>query len=75
MHVNEAKDIAGFLDLIRKRAAVTPKGNWIRTSSDWNEWNLAEQRMPQAGDLDKATSDHPVLVRRSGHNDVLNPAQ
>jgi predicted amidohydrolase YtcJ len=72
VHVNEAKDIAAFLDLIRKRAAVTPKGNWIRTSSDWNEWNLAEQRMPQANDLDKATSDHPVMVRRGGHNDVLN---
>jgi len=72
VHVNEAKDIAGFIDLIRKRAAVTPKGNWIRTASDWNEWNLAEQRMPQASDLDKATSGHPVLVRRGGHNDVLN---
>ena len=72
VHVNEAKDIAGFLDLIRKRAAVTPKGAWIRTASDWNEWNLAEKRMPQASDLDKATSDHPVLVRRGGHNDVLN---
>jgi predicted amidohydrolase YtcJ len=70
VHVNEAKDIAGFLDLIRKRAAV--KGNWIRTSSEWNEWNLAKQRMPQVSDLDKATSDHPVLVRRGGHNDVLN---
>jgi predicted amidohydrolase YtcJ len=72
VHVNEARDIAGFIDLIRKRAAVTPKGTWIRTSSDWNEWNLAEKRMPQAHDLDKATSDHPVLVRRGGHNDVLN---
>jgi predicted amidohydrolase YtcJ len=72
VHVNEAKDIASFLELIRKRAAVTPKGNWIRTSSDWNEWNLTEQRMPQASDLDTATSDHPVLVRRGGHNDVLN---
>jgi predicted amidohydrolase YtcJ len=72
VHVNEAKDIAGFIDLIRKRAAITPKGKWIRTSSDWNEWNLAEKRMPQASDLDKATNDHPVLVRRGGHNDVLN---
>jgi predicted amidohydrolase YtcJ len=70
--VGEAKDIAGFVDLIRKRAAVTPKGEWIRTSSAWNEWNLAEQRMPTASDLDKATPDHPVLVRRGGHNDVLN---
>jgi predicted amidohydrolase YtcJ len=72
VHVSEAKDIAGFVELIRQRAMVTPPGHWIRTASDWNEWNLAEQRMPQASDLDKATSTHPVLVRRGGHNDVLN---
>jgi predicted amidohydrolase YtcJ len=70
--VGEAKDIAEFVELIRQRAAVTPKGAWIRTSSAWNEWNLAEQRMPTAADLDKATTEHPVLVRRGGHNDVLN---
>jgi predicted amidohydrolase YtcJ len=70
--VGEAKNVAEFVELIRKRAAVTPKGQWIRTSSAWNEWNLAEQRMPVAVDLDKATKDHPVLVRRGGHNDVLN---
>ena len=34
VHVNEAKDIAGFLDLIRQRAAITPKRTWIRTASD-----------------------------------------
>src|SRR5262249_31700307 len=53
-------------------AANTIEGQWIRTSSAWNEWNLAEQRMPTASDLDKASSDHPVLVRRGGHNIVLN---
>jgi predicted amidohydrolase YtcJ len=72
VHVDEAKDIANFVELIHQRALVTPAGRWIRTASDWNEWNLAEKRMPQARDLDKATSDHPVLVRRGGHNDVLN---
>ena len=70
--VGEAKDIDEFVELIRKRAATTPKGEWIRTSSAWNEWNLAEKRMPVASDLDKATSEHPVLVRRGGHNLVLN---
>src|SRR5262249_54953437 len=70
--VGEAKNIAEFIELIRKRAATTPKGEWIRTSSAWNEWNLFEKRMPVASDLDKATSDHPVLVRRGGHNLVLN---
>ena len=70
--VGEAKNIAEFVELIRKRAATTPKGDWIRTSSAWNEWNLAEKRMPVASDLDKATTDHPVLIRRGGHNLVLN---
>jgi predicted amidohydrolase YtcJ len=70
--VDEARDIAGFVELIRKRAATTPRGEWIRTSSAWNEWNLAEQRMPTASELDEATRDHPVLVRRGGHNLMLN---
>jgi predicted amidohydrolase YtcJ len=72
VRVDQARDIAGFVELIRKRAATTPRGRWIRTSSAWNEWNLAEQRMPTASELDQATSDHPVLVRRGGHNVVLN---
>jgi predicted amidohydrolase YtcJ len=70
--VGEATNITEFVELIRKRAASTPKGEWIRTSSAWNEWNLAEKRMPVASDLDQATSDHPVVVRRGGHNLVLN---
>ena len=70
--VGEAKNIAEFIELVRTRAATAPKGEWIRTSSAWNEWNLAEKRMPVASDLDKATSEHPVLVRRGGHNLVLN---
>ena len=70
--VYEAKTIDEFLDLIRKRAAITPKGQWIRTSAAWNEMNLAEKRLPQAADLDRATTEHPVLVKRGGHNDVLN---
>jgi len=70
--VEKARTIDEFVDLIRKRAATTPKGQWIRTSAAWNEMNLAERRMPQAADLDRATADHPVLVKRGGHNDVLN---
>jgi predicted amidohydrolase YtcJ len=70
--VGQAKNIDEFLELIRARAASTPKGQWIRTSAAWNESNLAERRMPVARDLDRATADHPVLVKRGGHNDVLN---
>ncbi|MFD3582022.1 amidohydrolase [Streptomyces sp. NPDC058683] len=70
--VHLAHDIPGFLDLIRQRAAVTPEGEWIRTTTNWQELNLAERRLPTAAELDRATGRHPVLVKRGGHNDVVN---
>ncbi|MEV6006990.1 amidohydrolase [Streptomyces sp. NPDC051976] len=70
--VHRARTIPEFLDLIRQRAAVTPPGEWIRTTVNWQEVNLAEQRLPTAAELDQVTTDHPVLVKRGGHNDVLN---
>jgi predicted amidohydrolase YtcJ len=70
--VHHAKNIAEFLDLIRERAATTPEGEWIRTTTNWQELNLADRRMPTAAELDTATERHPILVKRGGHNDVLN---
>lgn len=70
--VHQARTLAEFLDLIRQRAAVTPDGEWIRTTTNWQELNLAERRMPTAAELDAVTDRHPVLVKRGGHNDVVN---
>ncbi|WP_042381112.1 amidohydrolase [Streptacidiphilus melanogenes] len=70
--VHLARTIPEFLDLIRERAARTPEGEWIRTTTNWQELNLAERRMPTAAELDRATGRHPVLVKRGGHNDVVN---
>ncbi|MFJ6893379.1 amidohydrolase [Streptomyces hokutonensis] len=70
--VHRAHDIPGFLELIRERAKTTPEGEWIRTTTNWQELNLAERRMPTAAELDMATDRHPVLVKRGGHNDVVN---
>jgi hypothetical protein len=70
--VHTARNIPEFLELIRQRAAVTPEGEWIRTTTNWQELNLAERRMPTAAELDQATDRHPVLVKRGGHNDVVN---
>ncbi|ASU82608.1 amidohydrolase [Nocardiopsis gilva YIM 90087] len=72
--VSLAQDIPRFLELIRERAAHTPSGQWIITGADWHELHLAERRMPTAEELDRATTDHPVLVLRGGHNGVLNSA-
>lgn len=70
--VDRAHILAEFLDLIRQRAAQTPAGAWIQTSAAWHEVNLAEGRLPTAPELDEATRDHPVLVRRGGHVVVAN---
>ncbi|WP_167357490.1 amidohydrolase family protein [Streptomyces cellostaticus] len=65
--VHRARTIGEFLDLIRHRAATTPEGRWIRTTTNWQELNLAERRMPTAAaELDQATDRHPVLVKRGG---------
>jgi hypothetical protein len=70
--VERAHTIADLLALIRERAAHTPAGRWIQTTNAWHERNLAEGRFPAAHELDEATREHPVLVRRGGHMAVLN---
>lgn len=70
--VHRARDLDEFLGLIRERAASTPPGQWIRTTINWQEVNLAEQRLPRTEELDAATDEHPVLVRRGAYNMVLN---
>jgi predicted amidohydrolase YtcJ len=72
--VSQAADIPGLVRLIKERAARTPPGQWIRTAADWHELRLAERRLPTAAELDEATTDHPVLLQRGGHNGVLNSA-
>lgn len=70
--VHRARDLGEFLDLLRDRAATTPPGEWIRTTTNWQELNLAERRMPTAAELDSVSDRHPILVKRGGHNDVAN---
>ena len=70
--VHQAANMTEFLALVRERAASTPDGEWITTTTNWQELNLEERRMPTALELDRATDRHPVLVQRGGHNGVLN---
>lgn len=70
--VHQARTIPEFLDQIRRRAETTPEGHWIRTTTNWQELNLRERRMPTALELDQVTDRHPVLVKRGVHNDVVN---
>jgi predicted amidohydrolase YtcJ len=70
--LNRAQTIAEIIALIHDQASRTPKGRWIQTSNAWHEQKLAEGRLPTAQELDQATRDHPVLLRRGGHMAVLN---
>src|SRR5262249_956225 len=70
--VNQARSIAEFVEIIRQYAANIPPGQWIRTTTAWNEANLVEKRLPTALELDAATKRHPMLAQRGGHNGVAN---
>jgi predicted amidohydrolase YtcJ len=72
--MSQARDIHQIVQLIRERASHTPSGRWIITAADWHEFQLSERRLPTAAELDRATTGHPVLLQRGGHNAVLNSA-
>jgi predicted amidohydrolase YtcJ len=72
--VSRAGNIPMLVAMIAERAAQTPPGQWVRSAADWHELGLQEQRLPTAAELDQATTEHPVLVQRGGHNGVLNSA-
>lgn len=56
---------------MRAVAAVAPPGQWI-VGEGWNESLFREGRLPNRHDLDEATTDHPVLLKRFFNMDVVN---
>src|SRR5215467_14414194 len=72
VQADQARSIAELVELIRQRAANTPAGQWICTSTTWDESNLTERRLPTAVELDQATSERPVWVKKGGHEGVAN---
>ena len=66
------RSISELQAAIRRRAAETPPGQWVRAVG-YNEFYLTERRHPTRQDLDEAAPEHPVrLAHRSGHAVVLN---
>jgi len=72
VRLEDAHSMDELIALIRERAGHTPKGVWIQTSNGWNESNLAEGRLPTAAELDRASTDHPILAPRGGHVSITN---
>ena len=72
--LSRTRSIADVIEAVAARAAEIRAGEVIRTNSDWHEGQLAEQTLPYRDDLDRATSDHAVVVVRGGHEYILNSA-
>jgi predicted amidohydrolase YtcJ len=69
---DKVKNMDDLIAAIRRKAEKTPKGMLI-TGRGYQETKLG--RHPTRYDLDKATTDHPVLITHSsGHLSVCNSA-
>ncbi len=71
LQVENATSIAEMVEMVRVAAANTPPGEWI-IGEGWNESLFAEGRLPNRIDLDAATTEHPVLLKRFFNMDVVN---
>lgn len=70
--VGKVRTLAELKELLRQKAAVTPKGEWIQ-GFGYDDTGLAEKRHPLASDLDEVTPDHPVMLKQvSGHLATCN---
>lgn len=74
LDITDAANHDDIVQRIRKRAAVTPKGQWIVTTPVGEPHyfrrrsyrDLEERRLPDRHILDRATPDHPVWIQAWG---------
>jgi predicted amidohydrolase YtcJ len=70
LELDTVSSMASLIDLLRRKAAITPKGMLIR-GSRYNESRLGHQ--PTRDYLDQASTDHPILISHaSGHLEAAN---
>jgi predicted amidohydrolase YtcJ len=78
LHLREVdcdlRSIADIQAAIRKRAAETPKGQWV-LGFKYDDTKTREGRPLTRADLDAAAPDHPVRIsHRGGHTAYVNSA-
>lgn len=70
LELDTVSSMANLIALLRRKAAVTPKGMIIRGTA-YNEYKLGGQ--PTRDLLDQASTDHPILITHaSGHVSAAN---
>ena len=68
----EQVSIAGIIAKLKAKAATLPPGTWV-LGNFLDDTKLADKRALNVQDLDKVSSDHPVMViHRGGHTMFVN---
>lgn len=57
------RSLSSALELIKKKAATTPKNQWIIIAGGWTENQFAEHRRPTKAELDRFSLGHPVYIQ------------
>jgi predicted amidohydrolase YtcJ len=71
IRLDECQSPKEMLDLARERAADTPPGEWV-IGQGWNEGNFPGGELPTRHDIDPATAEHPVLLKRFFNTYLVN---
>ncbi len=68
-HIQSLQDI---FDDVREKASGLPAGKWVRAWG-FNETKIAEQRYPTREELDRISTEHPIIIIRAcNHISVVN---
>lgn len=68
-----ASSIDGIVDALAERVPATPKGEWVLGQGEhYQHLKLAEGRYPDRHDLDRVSTEHPVMYRASYHINIFN---
>ncbi len=68
----DLRSIREIQEVIRQRAANTPKGNWV-LGFKYDDTKTSEGRIVNVSDLDAAAPEHPVRIQhRGGHTIYVN---
>ncbi len=72
VRIGGAGSLGAAMERLHAEATRTPAGAWV-IGVDWDEAKWPERRYPVRDDLDRVSTDHPVVARRiDGHMGSLN---
>lgn len=63
VRLEEARGMEEVISIMKEKAAVAEKGKWLK-GTGFDHTKFVENRMPTRWDLDKISTEHPIVIRR-----------